>query len=126
MPCAASTSTSHEVGSPRILDSYSTHKHPNVQAWLGKHPRYHVHFTPTSSSWLNLIVRWFRELTDKALRRGALHSVPDLIAAIQTDLDAHNHDPKPFVWTATAEDILAKVARDASPSNQLLKTETHH
>jgi len=94
-----------------ILDNYTTHKHENVQAWLGKHPRFHLHFTPTSSSWLNLVERWFRELTDKALRRGAFHSVPDLIAAIQTYLDAHNNDPKPFVWTATAEDILAKVAR---------------
>lgn len=94
-----------------ILDNYSTHKHPNVQTWLGRHPRFHLHFTPTSSSWLNLIERWFRELTDKALRRGAFHSVPDLITAIQAYLDAHNHDPKPFVWTATADDILAKVAR---------------
>jgi len=94
-----------------ILDNYSTHKHPNVQAWLGKHPRFHLHFTPTSSSWLNLVERWFRELTDKALRRGVFHSVPDLITAIEAYLDAHNNDPKPFVWTATAEDILAKVAR---------------
>lgn len=69
------------------------------------------HFTPTSSSWLNLVERWFRELTDKALRRGTFHSVPDLIAAIEAYLNAHNNDPKPFVWTATAEDILAKVAR---------------
>ena len=94
-----------------ILDNYSTHKHANVQAWLAKHPRFHLHFTPTSSSWLNLVERWFRELTDKALRRGVFHSVPDLIAAIESYLDAHNDDPKPFVWTATADDILAKVAR---------------
>lgn len=94
-----------------ILDNYSTHKHPNVQAWLGKHPRFQLHFTPTSSSWLNLVERWFRELTDKALRRGVFHSVPDLIASIENYLDAHNEDPKPFVWTATAEDILAKVTR---------------
>jgi len=94
-----------------ILDNYATHKHPNVQAWLGKHPRFHLHFTPTSSSWLNLVERWFRELTEKALRRGVFHSVPDLITAIEAYLDAHNDDPKPFVWTATAEDILAKVAR---------------
>ena len=94
-----------------ILDNYSTHKHANVQAWLGKHPRFQLHFTPTSSSWLNLVERWFRELTDKALRRGVFHSVPNLIAAIEAYLDAHNNDPKPFVWTATAEDILAKVAR---------------
>ena len=94
-----------------ILDNYATHKHPNVQAWLGRHPRFHLHFTPTSSSWLNLVERWFRELTEKALRRGVFHSVPDLITAIEAYLDAHNDDPKPFVWTATAEDILAKVAR---------------
>jgi len=94
-----------------ILDNYATHKHSNVQAWLTKHPRFQLHFTPTSSSWLNLVERWFRELTAKALRRGVFHCVPDLIAAIETYLDAHNNDPKPFVWTATADDILAKVAR---------------
>ena len=94
-----------------ICDNYATHKHPDVAAWLVKHPRVHMHFTPTSSSWLNLVERWFRELTDKALRRGVFHSVPDLIAKIEAYLDAHNNDPKPFVWTATAEDILAKVAR---------------
>jgi len=94
-----------------ILDNYATHKHPNVQAWLAKHPRFQLHFTPTSSSWLNLVERWFRELTEKALRRGVFHSVPDLIGAIEAYLDAHNTDPKPFVWSATAEDILAKVAR---------------
>ena len=94
-----------------ILDNYTTHKHPKVQAWLNKHPRFHLHFTPTSSSWLNLVERWFRELADKALRRGVFHSVPDLIAAIEAYLEAHNNDPKPFVWTATTDDILAKVAR---------------
>src|ERR1700676_1031042 len=94
-----------------IVDNYATHKHPDVKAWLAKHPRFHLHFTPTSSSWLNLVERWFRELTDKALRRGVFHSVPDLIAKIEEYLDAHNDDPKPFIWTATAEDILAKVAR---------------
>jgi transposase/transposase-like protein len=94
-----------------ICDNYATHKHPAVKAWLAKHPRFHMHFTPTSSSWLNLVERWFRELTDKALRRGVFHSVPDLIAKIEEYLDAHNEDPKPFIWTATAEDILAKVAR---------------
>jgi transposase len=94
-----------------ICDNYATHKHPDVKAWLAKHPRVHLHFTPTSSSWLNLIERWFRELTDKALRRGVFHSVPDLIAKIEEYLHAHNEDPKPFVWTATADEILAKVAR---------------
>jgi transposase len=94
-----------------ICDNYSTHKHPSVTAWLAKHRRFHLHFTPTSSSWLNLVERWFRELTDKALRRGVFHSVPDLIAKIEQYLAAHNADPKPFVWTATAEEILAKIAR---------------
>ncbi len=94
-----------------ILDNYATHKHANVVAWPAKHPRFHLHFIPTSSSWLNLVEHWFREITDKAIRRGVFHSVPDLIAAIEAYLQAHNEDPKPFVWTATAEDILAKVRR---------------
>lgn len=94
-----------------ILDNYSTHKHANVNAWLAKHPRFHLHFTPTSSSWLNLVERFFGKLTDKALRRGVFASVPDLIAAIEDYLNATNQDPKPFVWTATAESILNKVRR---------------
>src|SRR5467141_3639094 len=94
-----------------IADNYATHKHAKVKAWLAKHPRFHMHFTPTSSSWLNLVERWFRELTDKALRRGVFHSVPDLIAKIEDYLAAHNDNPRPFIWTATADDILAKVAR---------------
>jgi transposase len=94
-----------------ILDNYATHKHEDVRKWLDKHPRFHLHFTPTSSSWLNLVERWFQELTDKALRRGLFHFVPDLVASIQEYIDAHNNDPKPYVWTATAESILAKVAR---------------
>jgi transposase len=94
-----------------ILDNYATHKHPNVKAWLAKHPRFHLHFTPTSSSWLNLVERWFRDLTDKALRRGVFHSVPDLITAIEAYLQASNDDPKPFIWTASADAILDKVRR---------------
>jgi transposase len=94
-----------------ILDNYATHKHPDVIKWLDGHPRFHLHFTPTSSSWLNLVERWFRELTDKALRRGVFHSVPDLVGSIQEYLDSHNEDPRPYEWTATAESILAKVAR---------------
>jgi transposase len=94
-----------------ILDNYATHKHANVQAWLAKHPRFHLHFTPTSSSWLNLVERWFRDLTDKALRRGVFHSVPDLIVAIEAYLQANNDNPKPFVWTASADAILEKVRR---------------
>lgn len=94
-----------------IVDNYATHKHPNVTKWLQKHPRFHLHFTPTSSSWLNLVERWFREITDKAIRRGVFASVPDLIAAIEDYLNAHNDNPKPFIWTATAASILAKVER---------------
>ncbi len=94
-----------------ILDNYGTHKHENVTNWLAKHPRFHMHFTPTSSSWLNLVERWFRELTDKAIRRGVFYSVPDLIAAIEAYLMANNENPTPFVWTASVESILEKVAR---------------
>jgi transposase len=94
-----------------ILDNYATHKHQNVRRWLAKHPRFHLHFTPTSSSWLNLVERWFRDLTDKAIRRGVFHSVPDLIVAIEKYLQANNDDPKPFIWTATADAILEKVRR---------------
>jgi transposase len=97
-----------------ILDNYSTHKHADVAAWLGKHPRFHLHFTPTSSSWLNQVERWFRELTDKRLRRGVFHSVPDLINAIDDYVTVNNSNPQPFIWTATAESILAKVQRARS------------
>ena len=94
-----------------ILDNYATHKHPDVKNWLAKHPRFHLHFTPTSSSWLNLVERWFRDITDKAIRRGVFPSVPDLISAIERYLNAHNDDPKPFVWVTSAESILEKVGR---------------
>jgi transposase len=94
-----------------ILDNYSTHKHANVKKWLAKHPRFHVHFTPTSSSWVNMVERFFGKLTDKAIRRGVFQSVPDLIAAIDAYLHANNQDPTPFVWTATTDQILEKVRR---------------
>jgi len=94
-----------------ILDNYSTHKHQNVKKWLAKHPRFHLHFTPTSSSWVNMVERFFGKLTDKAIRRAVFQSVPDLIAAIDAYLQANNDDPKPFVWTATADQILEKVRR---------------
>src|ERR1700716_114968 len=94
-----------------ICDNYGTHNHANVKKWLAKHPRCHLHFIPTSSSWLNLVERWFRDLTDKAIRRGSFGSVAELIAAIEAYLAAHNEDPQPFVWTATAESILEKVKR---------------
>jgi transposase len=94
-----------------IVDNYGTHKHANVQRWLTQHPRFHLHFTPTSSSWLNLVERWFRELTGKRIRRGVFHSVKDLIQAIQEYLDTYNEDPRPFVWTASVDAILEKIGR---------------
>jgi transposase len=94
-----------------ILDNYGSHKHANVLKWLERHPRFHMHFVPTSSSWLNLVERWFGMLTDRAVRRGVFHSVPQLVEAIQAFLSAHNDDPMPFVWTAKADDIIAKVRR---------------
>ncbi len=109
-----------------ILDNYATHKHADVRKWLGKHPRFHLHFTPTSSSWLNLVERWFRELTDKALRRGVFRSVPDLIEAIEDYMNTHNDDPRPLVWTASAESILEKVARGRVALNQEITNGTHH
>jgi len=94
-----------------ICDNYSTHKHAKVKEWLAKHPRFHVHFTPTSASWLNMVERFFRDLTVERLRDGVFRSVPELIAAIKEYIAVHNHDPKPFVWTAKSHDILAKVMR---------------
>ena len=110
-----------------ILDNYSTHKHAKVKAWLAKHPRFQLHFTPTSSSWLNLVERWFGKLDDKAIRRGVFHSAPDLIAAIEAYLQANNADPEPLVWTATADSILEKVRRGRVALDQITsKTETLH
>jgi transposase len=91
-----------------IVDNYATHKHPNVTAWLAKHPRVHLHFTPTSASWLNLVERFFRDITEERIRRGVFHSVGDLEQAIMDYLDHRNANPKPYRWTATPEDILAK------------------
>jgi transposase len=94
-----------------ILDNYATLKHANVVKWLAKHPRFHLHFTPTSSSWLNLVERWFRDLSDKALRRDVFGSVTELIIAIEKYLAVNNEHPKAFVWIATADQILGKVRR---------------
>ena len=92
-----------------IVDNYATHKHPKVRAWLKRHKRFHFHFIPTSSSWLNLVERWFREITDKRIRRGVFKSVAQLIEAIRAYIEEHNDSPRPFVWTAKAADILEKV-----------------
>jgi transposase len=94
-----------------IADNYATHKHAKVQRWLKRHPRFHVHFTPTSSSWLNMVERFFRDLTQNRLRRGVFRDVEELIMAIGDYIDCHNQNPKPFIWTAKASDILEKVKR---------------
>lgn len=94
-----------------IADNYATHKHPTVQAWLAKHPRFHMHFTPTSASWLNMVERFFRDITTQRLRRGVFTSVPELEAAIHEYIAHHNAHPKPFIWTKSARDILQKVIR---------------
>src|ERR1700687_4654821 len=94
-----------------IADNYATHKHPTVKAWLAKHPRFHMHFTPTSASWLNQVERFFGRITDQRIRRGVFKSVGELESAIMDYLDQHNANPKPFVWTKSAVDILEKVAR---------------
>jgi transposase len=103
--------TPSELDLHLIADNYATHKHPKVKAWLKRHPRFHMHFIPTSSSWLNVIERFFRDLTDKRLRRGVFRNVRQLIAAVKAYIDEHNDEPKPFVWRKTAKQILAKVGR---------------
>ena len=94
-----------------ICDNYATHKHPVVQAWLEKHPRFHMHFTPTSASWLNMVERFFRDITTARLRHGVFRSVPELTQAIDDYIVHHDKNPKPFIWTAQAKDILEKVSR---------------
>ena len=94
-----------------ILDNYGTHKHPEVKKWFAVHPRYHVHFTPTSSSWLNQIERWFAEITSKRIRRGTFRSVRELIGAIESYIRENNDKPNPFAWTATASSIVRKIRK---------------
>ncbi|QDL37151.1 IS630 family transposase [Rhodoferax sediminis] len=94
-----------------IADNYATHKHPAVQDWLAKHPRFNMHFTPTSASWLNMVERFFRDITTERLRRGVFTSVPELVTAIDEYVTHHNTNPKPFIWTKSARDILQKVIR---------------
>jgi transposase len=104
-------STPAELDLHVIVDNYATHKHPRVKSWLKRHPRFHMHFTPTASSWLNLIERWFREITDKRIRRGVFHSVKQLVVAIDAFIEEHNQNPRSYTWTAKAETILEKVRR---------------
>jgi transposase len=103
--------TPQELDLHLIIDNYATHTHPTVKAWLAKRARFHLHFTPTSSSWLNLIERWFGEITRKRIRRGSFNSVQELVSAIHDYIRANNLDPKPFVWTKSAATIAQKVAR---------------
>jgi transposase len=102
-----------------IVDNYRTHKHEKVQRWLKRHPRFHIHFIPTSSSWLNMVERWFREITDKRIRREAFPSVGRLIETIEDYIVKHNENPKAFVWTAKVEDILAKIERARATLNKI-------
>lgn len=103
-----------------VVDNYATHKHARVEAWLKKHPRFTVHYTPTSASWLNMVERFFRDLTVRRVRAGVFRSVAELEQAITDYIRAHNRSPKPFIWTAKAQDILAKVARAQSTLNKAL------
>jgi len=93
------------------MDNYGTHKTPKIQQGLARRPHWHVHFTPTGASWLNLVERFFGEITEKRIRRGAFKSVRDLEQAIEDYLRTHNHTPKPFIWTKTADEIFRKIAR---------------
>lgn len=102
-----------------IVDNYATHKHPKVLNWLKRHKRFHIHFIPTSSSWLNVIERWFREITQNRIRNGVFKSVEQLQSAIRQYIEHHNANPKTFVWTKKAEDILEKVARARKALNKI-------
>jgi transposase len=102
-----------------IADNYATHKHPKVQRWLRRHPRVHMHFTPTSASWLNMVERFFRDLSCQRIRRGVFHNVQELITAIEAYIAGHNQEPKPFIWTAKASDILEKVKQSRSALHKL-------
>ena len=94
-----------------VLDNYATHKHPKVLRWLAKRPRFHMHFIATSASWMNMVERFFRNLSEDRLKRGVFKSVDGLVAAIELFVLAHNETPKPFIWTKSAQDILQKVMR---------------
>jgi transposase len=118
--------TPSELDLHLIIDNYATHKHPKVLAWLRRNPRFHMHFIPTSSSWLNVIERFFRELTEKRLRRGVFRSVGQLRTAIHNFIDAHNDAPRPFVWKKTAEQILAKVGRARAALKNPQQRASHH
>ena len=102
-----------------ICDNYATHKHPKVKSWLKYHKRFHVHFTPTSASWLNMVERFFRDLSEQQLRRGVFRSVSELEQAVMAYIETNNEAPAPFIWTKSANDILEKVKRGRQTLNKL-------
>jgi transposase len=108
-----------------IMDNYGTHKTPLIRNWFAKRPRFHVHFTPTYGSWINLVERWFAELTNKQIRRGVHRSVSDLESAIREFIEVHNNNPKPFVWTKSADDILGSISRFAQRTMDLLEAQQY-
>ena len=105
------TKTSLDLDLHLIVDNYGTHKHPRVQSWIKRHPRFHLHFTPTSSSWVNMVERWFRDITTKRIRRGSFKNVKELIVTIKNYIESHNQNPKVFVWTASVESIMRKISK---------------
>jgi transposase len=105
------TKTPSDLDLHLIVDNYGTHKHPRVQRWIKRHPRFHLHFTPTSSSWLNMVECWFSEITSKRIRRGSFKNVKELIIAIKQYIESHNQNPKVFVWTASVESIMRKISK---------------
>lgn len=105
------TKTPSDLDLHLIVDNYGTHKHPRVQRWIKRHPRFYLHFTPTSSSWLNLVERWFAEITSKRIRRGSFKNVKELITAIKQYIESHNQTPKVFVWTASVDSIMRKISK---------------
>jgi transposase len=109
-----------------IVDNYATHKHPKVQTWLKRHPRFHIQFTPTSASWLNMVERFFRDLTQNRLRRGVFRDLEELIMTIETYIDRYNQKPKPTVWSASATDILEKVKRAQAALLKVNSSEALH
>lgn len=117
------TQTSKRKHLHLVVDNYATHKHPRINTWLKRNPRFHLHFTPTSSSWLNLVERWFKELTDKRIRRGTFPSVKMLISAIKLFIKENNKNPKAFVWTASVDKIMAKINKI---NNCIINCETLH
>jgi transposase len=104
-----------------IMDNYGTHKSALIRKWFAKRPRFHVHFTPTYGSWINLVERWFAEITNRRIRRGIFRSLKELESAIREYLDVHNQSPKPFIWTKTADEILASIARFAQRTHATVR-----